>query len=72
MLVKNSKPEEAAAIAEKIRYTTESGVESGMGKVTVSLGIANIMQGESCEQWVARADAAMYRAKQLGRNRVEL
>ncbi len=72
MLVKNAKPEEAAAIAEKIRHTTESGAESGLGKVTVSLGIANIMQDESCEHWVARADAAMYRAKQLGRNRVEL
>ena len=72
MLVKNAKPEEAAAIAEKIRHTTECSTEPGMDKVTVSLGIASIMHGESCEHWVARADAAMYRAKQLGRNRVEL
>jgi diguanylate cyclase (GGDEF)-like protein len=72
MLVKNAKPEEAAAIAEKIRHTTEVTTESGLGNVTVSLGVANIMHGESCEHWVARADAAMYRAKQLGRNRVEL
>lgn len=72
MLVKNAKPEEAAAIAEKIRHTTECSTEPGVATVTVSLGIASIMQNESCEHWVARADAAMYRAKQLGRNRVEL
>lgn len=72
MLVKNAMPEEAATIAEKIRLTTQNIAETGLNNVTVSLGVANIMLGESCEHWVARADAAMYRAKQLGRNRVEL
>jgi diguanylate cyclase (GGDEF)-like protein len=72
MLVKNAKPEEAAAIAEKIRFTTEGSSECGINKVTVSLGVANIMHGDTCESWISRADAAMYRAKQFGRNRVEL
>ena len=42
------------------------------GKVTVSAGVAGVMTGESCMQWVARADAALYAAKQSGRNRVHL
>jgi diguanylate cyclase (GGDEF)-like protein len=42
-----------------------------MENITVSIGVASIMQSESMDQWVARADAAMYRAKQLGKNRVE-
>jgi len=39
--------------------------------VTASLGVATLAAGESGSQLLARADAAMYRAKQNGRNRVE-
>jgi diguanylate cyclase (GGDEF)-like protein len=42
------------------------------GRVTVSAGVAGAQTGESCMQWVARADAALYVAKQSGRNRVHL
>jgi diguanylate cyclase (GGDEF)-like protein len=71
MLVNNGLADEAEAIAEKIRHAAEQSSEGGLHGVTVSLGIACLERGESCEQWVSRADAAMYRAKQLGRNRVE-
>ena len=37
-----------------------------------SIGIAQFVPGETPTEWLARADAAMYRAKQAGRNRVEL
>ena len=71
MLVNNGLADEAEAIAEKIRHAAEQSSEGGLHGVTVSLGVASLERGESCEQWVSRADAAMYRAKQLGRNRVE-
>ncbi|MBP7981982.1 MAG: GGDEF domain-containing protein [Arenimonas sp.] len=71
MLVHNGQPDEAEAIAEKIRHATEQCMDAGLQDVTVSLGVASLERGESCEQWVSRADAAMYRAKQMGRNRVE-
>lgn len=70
MLVYNGKADEAEAIAEKIRHATEHCADAGLQDVTVSLGVACLGRGESCEQWVARADAAMYRAKQAGRNQV--
>jgi PleD family two-component response regulator len=41
--------------------------------VTASFGIASVMQGEHDPlDAIARADAALYRAKQHGRNLIEL
>ena len=39
---------------------------------TFSAGLAEYSQGESLGDFVERADAALYRAKRLGRNRIEL
>ncbi len=36
---------------------------------TISIGIAEYVGGESLEQWISRADDALYRAKHAGRNR---
>lgn len=40
--------------------------------VTVSMGAAVLRHGESRDAWFARADAALYRAKQGGRDRLAL
>jgi diguanylate cyclase (GGDEF)-like protein len=40
--------------------------------VTVSVGIARIAAGEPAEQWLERADRALYAAKRGGRDRVEV
>ena len=40
-------------------------------KLTVSAGLAEYREGESVDQLVNRVDAALYRAKHAGRNRVE-
>jgi len=40
-------------------------------KVTFSAGIAAMLPSESIQDTVARADAALYRAKEAGRNRTE-
>lgn len=38
--------------------------------ITVSVGVAELAASESTQQWLRRADQNLYRAKELGRNRV--
>ncbi|HJV25434.1 MAG TPA: diguanylate cyclase [Aromatoleum sp.] len=62
---------EAEQLAEKLRDRVADSRLSSAGHVTVSIGVAEYQCGESFEDWFARADHAMYRAKSDGRNRVE-
>jgi GGDEF domain-containing protein len=43
-----------------------------IGQVTLSMGVAMAREAESLEQLLEHADAALYTAKRLGRNRVEV
>ncbi len=68
--------EGARDAAERIRQAIEAlglpHVESEHGIVTVSLGVATASPEDSTLAWpdlVSRADGALYRAKQSGRNR---
>lgn len=61
----------AAVLGEKLRATVEALDHGNIGTVTISLGVAEFHPGESLEDWVQRADTALYRAKAAGRNRLE-
>ena len=66
----------AKIAAERVRTTvsnTEVNDDDGtaLPVVTVSIGIAGLQPGEDETELVSRADAALYAAKQNGRNRVE-
>ncbi len=64
----------AQAAAERLRRNTEAIRIPGFDedfRLTVSIGVAQHRTGESIDETVGRADAAMYRAKAGGRNRVE-
>ena len=39
--------------------------------ITLSFGVAEIAAGDSEDDWVARADKALYQAKNAGRNQVK-
>jgi diguanylate cyclase (GGDEF)-like protein len=56
--------------AENLRLKIAAELRHPGGRVTGSLGCAMLMAGESWQSWLARADAALYRAKQGGRDRV--
>ncbi len=60
----------AASVAEKLRLAVcaaDFGLES---PVTISLGVAELRAGESAGDWITRADKALYRAKDRGRNQL--
>lgn len=62
----------ASKLAERIRSTVEEMTDDEVGKITVSLGVAQLKPEETPDQLVRRADQALYAAKAGGRNRVEL
>ena len=63
---------DAAAIAEKVRVAAAAPLGLGGGEVsaTLSIGVVLARRGESVDSLVARADEAMYRAKNAGQNQV--
>jgi two-component system, cell cycle response regulator len=66
--------EGATALAEKIRIAVSSRVFGDGERVftlTLSVGAAELRSDESGNDMIARADEALYQAKQAGRNRVE-
>ncbi len=73
VLLEGADLETAAAHAQSLRTRLrELSFETGKGRlsVTCSLGVAEVQPGESIDQLLKRADAALYQAKESGRDRV--
>jgi len=72
VLLPRTTAQEGAAVAERLRLELErSLIDSGEGRtiaITLSAGLAPL--AGTCDQTLAQADAALYRAKNSGRNRV--
>ncbi len=63
--------ESALALAEKIRCAVEMAEHDQVGRVTISIGVSAYEDGLTLDEFVRRADEALYAAKNNGRNRVE-
>ncbi len=64
---------QAEEIAERLRGRVEQTsvpLKDGEIKVTISLGVAQFSPSETIDILITRADQALYRAKEQGRNRV--
>jgi diguanylate cyclase (GGDEF)-like protein len=75
MLLRQCDLTEAQRIAENLRQRIGDAPFEANGTsipVTISIGVAEYRAGESTEQAVNRADAALYQAKNDGRNRVRV
>jgi diguanylate cyclase (GGDEF)-like protein len=73
LLLKDTPIEQARALAQKIRQQAEQSEYSHNGnalRITTSIGLAQLTDDESLDQLLSRADRALYRAKQAGRNRL--
>lgn len=64
--------EKAVSIAEKFRKLIESEYFTEIKHITCSIGVTLHKLNEPLEVTVERADKALYRAKQSGKNRVEV
>ena len=74
-LMTGSSLEECLQVADKIREAikkTGFHFRDQAITITASCGLAELRDGDSVEQWFERADKALYKAKQEGRNRCEL
>lgn len=60
-----------ALLAEKLRCIVEAHRFAGRNKITISLGVTQMTEDDSPASLIERVDAALYRAKAKGRNRVE-
>jgi diguanylate cyclase (GGDEF)-like protein len=63
--------DEAAAVevADRLRRQVSESASDGAPQITLSVGVAGITPHEPFEALVGRADAALFRAKQAGRDR---
>jgi diguanylate cyclase (GGDEF)-like protein/hemerythrin-like metal-binding protein len=58
------------SLAEKVRRGLASTEFPAAGSMTASFGVSERLEGEPREAWFERADAALYKAKNAGKNRV--
>ena len=64
--------EQAAALlqAERLRELVADAEQGEVGRVTVSMGVAELQRGETLANLMERVDQALYQAKHAGRNQV--
>lgn len=72
LLCPNTSLGAARVLAERIRASVAAHAFAGVPGITVSIGVAECVEQEPWDPWLARCDAALYRAKADGRNRVEV
>jgi len=72
LLLPDTSPEGALFAANALRERLAQAAMPREITVTVSIGLAALARGDEPADWLRRADAALYRAKEGGRNRVEV
>jgi diguanylate cyclase (GGDEF)-like protein len=70
LLLSGARFADALSVAEDLReLVQDAGLIPGRD-LSISIGVVELAQGQSVPDWIAEADAALYRAKRAGRNRV--
>ena len=71
ILCPNTTAETVSKLAERLRKEVSSIEFQKVGNITLSFGVAECGAEETWEQWLHRADEALYLAKSGGRDRVK-
>ncbi len=72
IIAPNTTIEQAAVLAENLRYIIERENFAEVGKKTISIGVSCFKEGLSIGDVIEQADKALYEAKKTGRNKVVL
>jgi len=78
VLLPNTPLSGAERVGEALRHAVEqsrlrrSKTGETIGRVTVSIGITEYLAGETHDDFIGRADQALYQSKKSGRNRVSV
>ncbi len=72
MILPNTTKENTAIVAEHLRYNVENIIHPTAGGVTASFGITQYDKNDTEKAMYERCDQALYKAKENGRNRVEI
>ena len=73
LMLTDTSADQARGLLERIRQAVQAleiAHSAGSLQLTVSIGLAQHLPGDTVEHTLERADQALYRAKALGRNRV--
>lgn len=70
VLLPEASTTDAMRIAERLRLRIADHAFVHEQPLTISAGVAGMIAGDSGESLLARADALLYRTKELGRNRI--
>jgi len=70
VLLIDTPPEEAREIAEKLRMKIEDISHPTAGSISASFGVTEYRAGDGINSIFKRSDDALYKAKEMGRNRV--
>ena len=72
ILFKNISIESARLVSQKLKDKIEENEHPIAGKITASFGLSEYVDGDTTESMFMRCDKALYKAKENGRNRVEV
>lgn len=72
ILIIETRAEEAIEITEKLLALIRETQIEPVGNTTASIGVTSVRQGDTEESILIRSDQALYKAKDNGRNRIEV
>ena len=72
MILPNTPKENAVIVAEHLRHDVAKLEHSTAGGITASFGVCEYSEGDTEESMYKKCDKALYRAKEKGRDRVEI